>query len=258
VIDTVGWITRKHLGIALLVVLTAGCGAPVSPSLPSSSGPPSSGPRKIADPYTVSIDPAAFSTTIDNPYMPLIPGTRTIYHGAGPRGRWVTTTEVTRDTKTVMGVDTVVVHDTVSVDGKVTEDTYDWYAQDRDKNVWYFGEDTKKIEDGTVDTTGSFEGGLHGALPGIAMLARPQVGDQYRQEYARGLAEDAGEVLNLSGSETTPLTGPAQDLLITKDVDLLNPAVVENKYYARGRGLVLTVTVTGAPEREEAISFQKI
>jgi hypothetical protein len=163
---------------------------------------------RITDPYSPTIDPAAFSATIDNPYLPMVPGTRTIYEAHTPDGLQQTTTEVTRDTKMIMGVKTVVVHDTVSLDAKMVEDTLDWYAQDRDGNVWYFGEATKKLQDGTADTSGSFEGGVNGALPGIIMPGHPQVGDQYRQEYAKGVAEDTGEVLNLTGRETTPLTGP--------------------------------------------------
>jgi hypothetical protein len=88
------------------------------------------------------IDPSTFSTTITNPYLPLSPGSRTIFEAATPEGLQRTTTEITRDTKKVMRVDTVVVHDTVTLDGKLTEDTFDWYAQDRDGNVWYFGEAT--------------------------------------------------------------------------------------------------------------------
>lgn len=211
---------------------------------------------KITDPYSPTIDPAAFSTTIDNPYLPMTPGTRTVYEVRTPEGLQRTTTEVTRDTKTIMGVKTVVVHDTVTVDDKAVEDTFDWYAQDHDGNVWYFGEGTKAIhEDGTVDTTGSFEGGVNGALPGIAMLSRPHVGDQYRQEYAKGVAEDTGDVVSLTGSETTPATGRVSELLVTKDADRLDPtAPPENKYYARGIGLILTVEPTG---RDEAVKVEK-
>jgi hypothetical protein len=188
----------------------------------------------------------------------LAPGTRTIYEATTRDGLQRTTTEVTRDAKKIMGVDTVVVHDTVTVDNEPLEDTFDWYAQDRDGNVWYFGEATKEFKDGTVDTAGSFESGVNGALPGIIMPAHPQVGDQYRQEYAKGIAEDAGEVLSLTGSETTPLTGPANDLLVTKDSDLLDPTGPgENKYYARGIGLILTVQTTGPPERDQATAVEK-
>jgi len=140
----------------------------------------------------------------------------------------------------------------------VLEDTLDWYAQDRDGNVWYFGEATKEFKDGTADTAGSFESGVNGALPGIIMPGHPQVGDQYRQEYAKGVAEDTGEVLDLTGSETTPLTGAVTNLLVTRDSDLLDPtAPGENKYFARGIGLILTVQTTGPPERDQATVVEK-
>ncbi|MGX9788577.1 hypothetical protein [Mycobacterium sp. MMS18-G62] len=241
-----------------MVVLVAACaGNPAPPQNSNGSSVPStSAPMKITDPYSPSIDPGAFSTTIDNPYLPMTPGTRTRYEVHTPEGVQRTTTEVTHDTKTIMGIKTIVVHDTVSVDDKTVEDTLDWYAQDRDGNVWYFGEDTKAIEeDGTVDTTGSFEGGVNGALPGIAMLSHPHIGDQYRQEYAKGVAEDTGEVVSLTGSETTPATGRVSDLLVTKDADRLDPtAPPENKFYARGIGLVLTVEPSG---RDEAVKVEK-
>ena len=236
----------------------AGTSSASAPNTSTSASSASRGPLKITDPYSPTIEPSAFTTTIDNPYFPLTPGTRTIYEAATHDGLQRTTTEVTRETKKIMGVDTVVVHDTVTIDNEPREDTLDWYAQDNDGNVWYFGEVTKEFKDGTVDTAGSFEGGIDGALPGIIMPGRPQIGDQYRQEYAKGVAEDTGEVLSLSGSETTPLTGPAKDLLATKDTDLLDPTGPgDNKYYARGIGLILTVTTTGPPERDQATVVEK-
>ena len=213
---------------------------------------------KITDPYSPTIEPSNFTTKIDNPYFPLTLGTRTIYEATTQDGLQRTTTEVSRDTKNIMGVDTVVVHDTVTIDNEPLEDTLDWYAQDRDGNVWYFGEATKEFKDGSADTAGSFEAGVNGALPGVIMPGHPHVGDQYRQEYAKGVAEDTGEVLDLTGSETTPLTGPVKNLLVTKDSDLLDPSAPgENKYFARGIGLILTVQTTGPPERDQATVVEK-
>ena len=253
------------------VSLTAMCAACAGSSTPPSAGstsaasivsapapaPPHPAGRpalKIADPYFPKIDPAAFSTTIDNAFMPLTPGTRTTYEADTAEGHQQTLTEVTRDTKTIMGVTTVVVHDTVTSNGAPLEDTLDWFAQDRDGNVWYFGEASKAFDaGGAVSTEGSFEAGVDGAQPGIVMPGRPQIGDQYRQEYAKGVAEDTGEVLSLTGSENTPLTGPAKDLLVIKDMDPLDPANAdEDKYYAHGVGLILTIQTTGPAEREQA------
>jgi hypothetical protein len=128
----------------VLSVTAVGCAGSHPPAAGTSVSPPaSSGPRRISDPYAPAVDPEVFSTTISNPYLPLTPGTRIIYEAQTAEGRQRTVTEVTRDTKKVMGVDTVVVHDVVTINGKTTEDTFDWFAQDRDGNVWYFGEATK-------------------------------------------------------------------------------------------------------------------
>lgn len=248
----------RLLTLIATVVLTACSG---NPSLPTATNTPAASTPaqlEITDPYSPAIEPSNFTTKIDNPYFPLTPGTRTIYEASTEDGLQRTTTEVTRDTKKIMGVDTVVVHDTVSLDSQPVEDTLDWYAQDSDGSVWYFGEATKEFKDGSVSTAGSFEAGVNGALPGIIMPAHPRVGDQYRQEFAKGVAEDAGEVLSLTSSESTPLTGPVNDLLVTKDSDLLDPTGPgENKYYARGVGLILTVQTTGPRERDQATIVEK-
>ncbi|HEX3545230.1 MAG TPA: hypothetical protein VHU62_01455, partial [Mycobacterium sp.] len=244
-----------------LTVVCAGCaGSSTAPQAgsSSSSAPASPGSMTITEHYAPTIEPSGFSTTITNPYFPLTPGTRMIYEADTSDGLQRTTTEVTHDIKNVMGVDTVVVHDTVSLDNKPIEDTVDWYAQDRDGNVWYFGEATKAFKDGAIETAGSFEGGVNGALPGIIMPGHPQIGDQYREEYARGVAEDAAEVVSLTGSENTPLTGSAKHLLVIKDTNLLDPTgPAENKYYASGVGRILTVPVSGSPERDQAAKLEK-
>jgi len=261
--------TAMVSAVLSLSILIAGCstnpssppgptGAMTGQSVATSAARPGAAPMKIHDPYQPVIDPAAFTTSIDNPYLPMTPGTRTIYEADTSDGRQQTTTEVTRDTKTIMGVTTVVVHDTVTLDGKPSEDTVDWFAQDRDGNVWYFGEATKEFDGQKASTAGSFEAGVDGALPGIVMPAHPQIGDTYRQEYAKGVAEDTGEVVSLTGSDTTPMTGPAKELLVIKDADLLDPnGPAENKYYSRGVGLILTVPITGAPERDQAVRVEK-
>ena len=215
-------------------------------------------PRTITPSYAPVIDPAEFSTTIDNSYFPLVPGTRFVYEAATADGRERNVVEVTADTKIVMAVPTRVVHDVVLVDGKLEEETFDWYAQDGEGNVWYFGEATQALGGPTVDTSGSFEAGRDAALPGIVMPGHPMVGDHYRQEYYQGEAEDTGKVLSLTGIESTPFTGPRSALLVTEDVNPLDPAAaVENKYYADGVGLLVTVHVTGPAERSELVAIER-
>ena len=138
-------------------------------------------PKAVIDPgddgnYTVDIEPADFTSTIDNPYLPMPPGSRWRYEETGEDGETeIITVKVLDELRTVMGVETIVVHDVVTTeDGDVVEDTYDWYAQDTDGNVWYFGEDTTAYEDGAASTAGSWQAGVDGALPGIVMLAAPE------------------------------------------------------------------------------------
>jgi len=261
------------VGVLVLVLLAAACAGaptaaspsatpPVAPAATSNPAPTSTSaaavPRTIAPGYAPVINPAEFSTTIDNPYFPLVPGTRFIYEATTADGRERNVVEVTADTKTVMAVATRVVHDVVLVDGKPEEETFDWYAQDTEGNVWYFGEATKALGGPTVDTSGSFEAGRDGALPGIVMPGHPMVGDHYRQEYYQGEAEDTGKILSLTGNESTPFTGPRSALLVTEDINPLDPAAaVENKYYAEGVGLLVTVQVSGPAERAELVAIEK-
>jgi hypothetical protein len=168
------------VSIAMTMAAVAACtGTPSG----SSTGPPSSAtttsaPAKLppeigSGGYTVDIRSVDFptSTKIDNPYFPLSPGARRGYEVTGAEGSRSIASEVTAQTKTILGVQNVVVHDVVTADGAVVEDTFDWYAQDKDGNVWYFGEVTRKADPSgqLTDTEGSWEAGVAGAQPGLVM-----------------------------------------------------------------------------------------
>jgi hypothetical protein len=184
--------------------------------------------------YAPHIDPAKFTTIIDNEYFPLKPGTTFVYEGGSQRDEMT----VTHDTKKVMGVECVVVNDKGWEDGKLIEQTYDWFTQDKKGNVWYFGEDTKEYENGKVTSTkGSWEAGVDGAKPGIIMEADPKVGESYRQEYYKGEAEDMAKVQSLDQSVRVPY-GSFDHVLLTKEWTPLEPSYAEQKYYASGVGQV--------------------
>lgn len=215
--------------------------------------------------YNPVIDPANFPPTplVSNQYFPLVPGTIFSYVNTITEGTTITTqdisVEVTNDTKLILGVNCVVVHDVVYEGGttNILEDTFDWYAQDNDGNVWYFGEDTTAFEPGEPPSKeGSWEAGVNGAKPGIIMWADPgaHINQPYRQECLSGVAEDNGEVLSVTESVTVQY-GSFSDCVQTKDYSDLEPGVVENKFYAPGIGLVLTVTVQGGDEREELVAI---
>jgi hypothetical protein len=203
---------------------------------------------------SAQIDPNNFVDVVDNPYFPLEPGTTYIYEGEteGVPTRDVMT--VTSDTKVILGVTTIVVHDQAFEEGILVEDTFDWYAQDVDGNVWYFGEDTKELdEDGNViSTEGSWEAGVDGAEPGIIMEANPKKGDKYQQELAPDVAEDMAQVIGFEDSFCVPY-GCFEDVLVTKEWSPLDKGAVENKYYAPGVGFIYSEMVKGGDEFTELV-----
>jgi hypothetical protein len=206
----------------------------------------------------VEIDPADFTTEIDNRYWPMTPGSRWVYSetdSEGTRQRVVVT--VTDRTKQIAnGVEARVVRDVVSENGEPVEVTDDWYAQDSAGNIWYMGEDTAEYENGKLVTrAGSFEAGVDGAQPGIIMPAEPQEGLAFRQEYYAGEAEDEGEIVLLGQQAEVP-AGHYEDVLMTKDTNPLEPKVLEFKFYAPDVGPVLAVSVSGGSDREELLSYR--
>jgi hypothetical protein len=194
------------------------------------------------------------SLNIDNKYFPLKSGTTFTYKGTSDGTPTKDVVVVTDKTKDILGVTARVVHDTVYENGKATEVTDDWYAQDNSGNVWYLGESTKDLESGS--TEGSWEAGVNGAKPGIIMEANPpQVGDTYYQEFLNGVAEDQAKVIQLDASVCVPY-GCFNNVLITKEFTALEPGVVDHKYYAPGIGDIKEETIQGSNEKLELVSVK--
>ena len=206
--------------------------------------------------YDPQINPSEFTTDITNKYFTLTPGKKFVYESETEDGRERIEVEVLGETRNVLGVETVVYWDRVWLDDVLIEDTRDYLAQDAEGNVWYFGEAVDNYENGTLkDHAGSWLAGVDGAKPGIWMKADPTVGQQYRQEYYPGEAEDMGEVLSLTETVTTP-SGTYQNCLKTRDWTPLDLSVEEHKYYCiEVGGLVLEVH-TDSGERTELIAVQ--
>jgi hypothetical protein len=229
---------------------------------PTGTAPTSSGgsAAPLIDPgdggdYQPQLDPAEFTATIDNPFLPMPVGASWRYEGRSDGEVETIEVTVTGDSKMVMGISAVVVRDTVTIGGELVEDTYDWYAQDSDGNVWYLGEDVKDYENGTVvSTAGSWEAGVNGALPGIVMPAAPAVGDAYRQEFLAGEAEDMMKIDKV-GATLGVAAGSFDDVVITTDWTPLDPTVVEEKAYARGIGKIREDKVAGADGFAELVEF---
>ena len=201
------------------------------------------------------VDPTRFSTRIDNPWFPLRPGTIYEYRGGegGKPTRDVVT--VTQRTITIAGVRARVVRDLVYTEGRLSERTNDYYAQDRPGNVWYLGEDTAELDDKghVTSTAGTWRAGVAGARPGILMPATPVVGNAYRQEYYKGQAEDYARAVSVFRTVTG---APKANGLLTEEWSPLEPGVLDQKMYVRGIGNVLERTVKGGDEHLELQSIR--
>jgi hypothetical protein len=198
---------------------------------------------------SIPFDPDNFVRTVDNRFFPLTPGTRFVYKGEEDGEEETNITIVTHDRKNILGISAVVVLDRVFAGGELKEKTFDWYAQDRQGNVWYLGEDTKELEDGrVVSREGSWETGKNGARAGIIMLAHPKVGDSYRQEFLAGEAEDVARVVARGIAERVPY-GSFHNCLRTAEVTRLEPGIKEAKIFCAGIGFVRAQGVQGPTTR---------
>lgn len=241
---------RVAAGCAL-ATLIAGCG-----SQPQNEGSRANALPQGSEPRT--LDPADFTTKIDNPYWPMTPGSRWVFRETDTHGgeqRVVVT--VTKRTKRIAnGITARVVRDVATEDGRTVEATDDWYAQDSDGNIWYLGEATAEYKDGkVVNRRGSFEAGVAGAQAGIAMPARPRPGMSYRQEYLKGVAEDSGAVVTVGREQVEVPFGFFSGVLMTRDLVPLEPRVQELKFYARGVGPVLSIHTDGDGGRAELLRY---
>jgi hypothetical protein len=207
----------------------------------------------------VTLNPAEFTTTIDNPYWPMAPGTRWVYRETTTSGsrRDVEITVMNDTRKIANGITARVVHDVVTQDGATVELTDDWYAQDAGGNVWYLGESTAEYESGqVVSRKGSFEAGVDGAQPGVAMPADPKPGLAYRQEYYAGQAEDNAAIVTMGEERVeVPFGYFEADVLMTRDLVPLEPRVQELKFYVPGIGPVLSVHTDIGGGRTELVQF---
>jgi hypothetical protein len=246
---TIGFAASAGVALTLIAGIASGCGSSHGTgSAAAAAG--SESPAPIHGKYAPVIDPANFVTGVDNRYFPLTPGTTLRYRGVAEDGKTPQVDEaaVTHAKKTILGVACTVVRDTVTSHGKPVERTYDWYAQDKQGNVWYFGEDSRNFKHGRfVKGDDSWEAGVDGAKPGIIMEGTPHRGDMYRQEYYRGHAEDQARVLGGGGKVRVPYR-TFKRTLATVERSRLDPGARERKFYAAGVGEIASRVVKGDRE----------
>jgi hypothetical protein len=230
----------------------------------------------LATDVTMEFDSDNFTTPldIDNQFLAFDDGATFTYKAETSDGCEWSVVTVTGDTKdiSVPGEDTLTVRVVTDfeyededcegiADDELAEKTSDWFGQDDDGNVWYFGEDSRECEEGVCPSEpgeGSWEAGVDGALPGIIMLGDPDSGERYRQEFAEDVALDWAMVMNLNGMPVLKLDdavepGEWENCLVTKEWNELEPGSVEQKTYCPEVGLVLVEEHRGALVRVELV-----
>jgi len=240
----------RSVAVAIAVLTIVACGGGSKSSSSSSSTlPQGTKPMKL--------DPADFTTNIDNPYWPMRPGSHWVYRETENGETQRVDVTVTDKTKVLAGITARVVHDQVTRKGQVIENTLDWYAQDSHGNLWYLGEDTAEYENGKLKTkAGTWSAGVDGGEPGVVVPASPKQGMRYREEYYAGHAEDGAEVLSVSSQVQVPF-GRFQNALLTRNFSAIEPTVEEMKLYAKGVGPVMELLVSGGAGRTELLSFTR-
>ncbi len=194
--------------------------------------------------YDPKIDPAQFSTRVDNPHMPFVPGRTLVYEAHRAEGLERIEVSVLPGTVVVDGVECLVVQEHETLNGVLREISVNWIAQHSNGDVWFFGEVARLYEDGFLDSLeGSWRAGKDGAKPGILMPATPTPGLIFRQEYLMNVAEDAAEIVALNTTHTVP-AGTYHNCVETQELSPLEPEDDMQKAYAPGVGLVIEIDLT--------------
>lgn len=263
-----GWTTTRQIACALVVVAAlglAGCAqqqtaAPPAtvPAATQATSQPATGASSLVASMPPLPGPTEWAPEITNPRFPYVPGTTFVYKGMKDGQPTVDTYVVTKQKKLIEGVSATVILNTLRTGNHEIEGTEDWYAQDKQGNVWYLGEATRTFDkNGKVTaTTGSWETGVNGARAGLFIPADPKVGDAFYQEYYKGHAEDAYRVISMDGTVTVPY-GTYQNVMITEETTVLEPSIVAHKYYVKGIGQVYEVDVKGSTEYAKLVGITK-
>jgi hypothetical protein len=231
---------KRALAAFAVVAIVSGIASVLLSSGPAIASSPSS--------YEPRLNPADFVRVIDNLYFPLPVGRTLTYEGVKDGMTQTERVTVTNRIRVLEGITARMVTDVATHQGRLLEKTSDWYAQDRQGNVWYLGEDTTAYgPHGEQDHSGSWLAGVQDAEPGIVMEAHPRIPDAYRQEYLPGQAEDTAWVVGRGGSLTVPY-GTVRNVLMTLEATRLEPGVVDEKIYAPGIGIVSERALSGPTE----------
>lgn len=245
--------------LTLALALTASLLLGPAPAVPAAGPTPAPAPAPSPLPQgdqPVHLDPAAFTSRVDNPYLPLAAGSRWNYTASGVDGDVRTEVTAGSGTHRIAGIDAVPVRAvTTDSGGGVLREATAWYAQDRDGNVWLLGRAGRDYLEGVLTGTDRWEAGRDGAQPGIAMPAGPVAGQRWRIAYSRGRAEDTARVL-ATGQHVSVPAGAYDGVVTVEESSRLFPGARVEHWYAPGVGLVQS-QAAGDGDRTRLVAFHR-
>lgn len=240
--------------IAVILIFTIGW-VLFSPQGQNKSKNEATSPSILTTEYNPSINPSDFTTEITNKYFSLPMGRKMVYEAQTSGGLERIEIEIENGIKNIQGVDTIIYRDRVFVAGQIVEDTKDYLAQDKEGNVWYFGEEVDNYKNGKLkDHAGSFIAGVDGAKPGIWIKSNHKIGDSYRQEYYKGEAEDIRDVVSINETVNTKLS-TFTECVKMYDWTPLDPKSKEHKYYCPKLGALVLSENLETGKRTELTSI---
>jgi hypothetical protein len=180
-----------------------------------------------------------WSSTGKNDFFILEPGDQATFDGHDGKVAVHLVITVLNETKKIGSVETRVVEERETHDGKLEEVSRNYFAVCGPTNdVFYFGEDVDLYKDGKVEKhEGSWVAEKDGARPGLFMPSRTLLGARFYQEMAPGVAMDRVEIESDSETLKTP-AGEFRECLRTKETTPLEPDANDYKIYARGVGMI--------------------
>ena len=219
-----------------------------------------------AAPDLPHFDPSSFaqSTQIDNPWMPLKPGTRFVYEGTTVEDDGTVVphrieVNVTDLSKMIGGVRALVTWDLDYSGGELVEAELAFLAQDTLGNVWRMGEYPEEYEDGEFVEAKPWIHGFEDARAGIMMMADPQLGTpSYAQGWGPAVDWTDRGVVDQMGQETCVPAGCYEDVLVIIETSASEPDAEQLKYYASGVGNVRVGWRGGGDPTKETLELVRI
>jgi len=203
------------------------------------------------------------STKIDNPWLPMKPGTRYVYQGTtmeddGKQVPHRIELNITDLVKVVDGVRGLISYDLDYSDGELAEAELALFAQDDDGNVWHLGQYPEEYEEGKMTKAPAWIHGFEGARAGIMMKAKPALGaPSYSQGWGPAVDwTDRGQTHQM-GQTTKVRAGTYKDVLVIKETATSEVGAQQLKYYAKGVGNV-RVGWSGADKTKETLELVRV